>query len=181
MTPALPPFPPSGALPPNGALRRAKLTLRAATDGDLTFLRTLYDASRADELAGTAWPDAERARFLDSQFVLQHRHFVTVHPAGDFFVVERRGTAVGRLYLDRSAPVWRLVDIALSPSARGQGIGTVLLHWLQHAARAAGATGVELHVLRQNHRATRLYAAAGFVDAITASPTHRRMTWRIAG
>lgn len=123
------------------------------------------------------WPDPAKAQFVDSQFALQHRHFVAAHAGGDFLVVMRRGRSLGRLYLDRSRPVWRLVDIALLPEARGSGVGTALLRWLQHSARAT-ADGIDLHVLHANAGAARLYAAHGFVDAVHASATHRRMIWR---
>lgn len=158
-------------------LRRAMLALRPATMADVPFLSDVFAQTRADELAAVAWPAAAKAQFVASQFALQHRHFVTHFSRGDFLVVTRRGRPVGRLYIDRSPPTWRLIDIALAAPARGAGAGTALIRWLQRTARLAGADGIELQVLHANPAAARLYARLGFVEALSASPTHRRMTW----
>lgn len=166
------------ALPDREALRRIGVTLRCAVDADLAFLRALYIGTRADELARLAWTDAEKTAFGERQFVLQHRHFLAHHGGGDFLIVQHRGQRAGRLYLDRTSSMWRIVDIAIDPGLQCRGLGRALLRWVQHAARRGGAEGVDLHVARDNSRAARLYAALGFVEAITAYPTHRRMLWR---
>lgn len=145
---------------------------------DLRFLAALYAQTRAEELAPLPWPDAAKAAFAETQFALQHRHFLTHHAEADFLVVLRRGRTIGRLYLDRGTAIWRVVDIAIDVAAQGHGLGTALLRWTQRTARVAGAQGIDLHVARDNLRAARLYAALGFVEAIAASSTHRRMAWR---
>jgi ribosomal-protein-alanine N-acetyltransferase len=54
------------------------------------------------------------------------------------------------------------MTIAVAPQAQGQGLGTVLLHWLIAEARRAGAQHLMLEVRADNMVAQRLYSAAGF-------------------
>ncbi len=146
----------------------------------MAFLQRLYADLRADELAVVPWTDRAKAAFVASQFALQHRHFTTPGVANDFWIVEIDGRAAGRLYANREPPVWRLVDIALCPTVQNRGIGSTLLDWLKSIARLADATGIDLHVLITNRRATALYARHGFVVADGGSETHRRMIWRVS-
>ena len=58
-----------------------------------------------------------------------------------------------------------LIDgICVAPQARGQGIGTALLHALCDQAQARGYSGVRLDVIAANTRAQRLYRREGFVQ-----------------
>ncbi len=57
-----------------------------------------------------------------------------------------------------------LIDgLAVAPSARGQGVGTALLHAIFDEARRQGYTEVRLEVAGDNHRARALYERMGFV------------------
>jgi len=174
------PFPAATAALPEARLHAKGIALRPATDTDMPFLLKLYAASRANELAHVPWTDASKAAFVASQFALQHRHFTTPGIATDLWIVEIDSCAAGRLYANREPPVWRLVEIALCPSVRERGIGSMLLDWLKRTARLAGATGIDLHVLVTNPRAAALYARQGFVAADGGSETHRRMIWPVS-
>lgn len=171
-------FPIARLLPDTTTLRRCGLSLRAAGDSDLAGLRTLFATIRTSVFAHVTWDDASKSLFLDHQFLLQHQYFMTHHAGADFLVVRQRNRAIGRLYVDRTQPTWRIVDIAIAPPHQHRGLGSTLLRWIQRAAARTGADGVDLHVAHDNAGAARLYTALGFVDAITAVPTHRRMTWQ---
>jgi len=57
-----------------------------------------------------------------------------------------------------------LIDgLAVAPSARGQGVGTALLHAIFDEARRQGYAEVRLEVAGDNHRAQALYERMGFV------------------
>jgi len=57
-----------------------------------------------------------------------------------------------------------LIDgLAVAPSARGQGVGTALLHTIFDEARRQGYAEVRLEVAGDNHRARALYERMGFV------------------
>jgi GNAT superfamily N-acetyltransferase len=159
------------------------LSLRHPTDADWPFLQALFASFRAEEMALVAWPQAQKDAFLNDQFRLQHHHFVTYFSGADFWIVEcagqpDAGSPVGRFYLDRSTPLWRVVDIGFLPEVRGRGFGSVLLRWAQASARDAGAAGIDLHVVVVNARAQSLYRRLGFQPEGAAEGYHQRMVWR---
>lgn len=132
--------------------------------GDDAFMRRLYRSVREPELAQTSWPEAARQAFCDSQFDLQRRHYRTHYPCGHWGVIGWQGQDVGRLYLDLSPARWGLMDIALLPERRGQGLGGRILGWFLAQADAAGVP-CGLYV-EQHNPARRLYERLGFgVDA----------------
>lgn len=158
------------------------LSLRDAADADWPFLQALFASLRAEEMALLGWPQADLDALLADQCRLQHHHLVTHFAGADFWIVERADRAsthgpVGRFYLDRSTPLWRVVDIGFLPEARGQGCGAALLTWAQAAAVAAGAAGIDLHVAASNHRARALYQRLGFRTADDGDGHHLRMAW----
>lgn len=163
------------------ALRRRGITLRPATADDGAFLRRLYRDHRADEMHGMPWPEEAMQRFLDDQFDHQQAHFEKRFPDADFLIVlaaARRGPPqpIGRLYVDRSAQPWRLIDILLSPDHRNGGAGAELVGWLTGLTPA-----IDLHVALDNARAEALYRRLGFRNAFGALATHRRMIWTSEG
>ena len=72
--------------------------------------------------------------------------------------------------LDRPVePGSLLMDgIFVSESARGQGIGTLLLDAIKRKARALGSSNVRLDVIDSNTRARALYMRQGFVAVETS-------------
>jgi RimJ/RimL family protein N-acetyltransferase len=155
------------------------------TDADQPLLLALYSAFRADEMARAPWPEPQKQAFLAEQFRLQHHHFTTHFPYADFWVIERAppgrvggaAEAIGRLYVDRSRPLWRIIDLGLFPTERGRGVGAALLEWLQAGARVAGAQGCDLNVMIANPRAQALYRRLGF-EVTSEAGGYRHMIWR---
>lgn len=134
--------------------------LRPETGDDLPFLRELYAGTREAELAAVPWPDAEKRAFLHQQFEAQRRYYRQQMPDAAFDIIEVDGDRAGRLYVDRRDDELRLVDIALLPDWRGQGIGTGLLRELMAEAGARDAP-LRIHV-EKNNPAYRLYRRLGF-------------------
>jgi len=160
------------------ALHARGISLRAARNADLPWLRDLYASTRSAELAAVPWPEAAKRAFLDQQFALQHAHYLRHFADADFLIVETAQAPLGRLYLQRGAAQHVLVDISLLPAWRGQGVGTALIAQAQALAATAGCP-LSLHVLHANPEAQRLYARLGFA-AGDASATHLQMHWRAA-
>ena len=77
-----------------------------------------------------------------------------------FEVILVEGELAGRLYVHRSRSEIRIVDIALLPEHRGNGVGTRLLEDLLAEGDADGKS-VTIHVERMNP-ALRLYERLGF-------------------
>jgi ribosomal protein S18 acetylase RimI-like enzyme len=151
------------------------VALRPATDADRAFLLALYASTRDDELSQVAWPEGQREAFVQMQFDLQDTQYRRNNPEGTFDVVEIDGTPAGRLYVDRRADDIRIVDIALLPEFRGDGIGSRLIGEVLAEARASGRT-VSIHVEVHNP-AARLYERLGFV-AVSEQGVYRLMAWR---
>jgi ribosomal protein S18 acetylase RimI-like enzyme len=139
--------------------------IRGRTHSDLPFLSRLYASTRQDEMRLVDWTGAQKAAFLQDQFEKQHRHYLEHYPRAQWLVIEREGTPVGRIYLERTSAEIRLMDVALLPAVRGQGVGSALMHALLAAGDQAGLP-VSLHVEPFNP-AMRLYRRLGFDDVET--------------
>ena len=138
------------------------ITLREALPSDETLLRRLYRSSREPEMSVVAWPEEQKAAFCDSQFALQDRFYREHYEGMQMLVIERDAVPVGRLYLHSTAAELTLMDITLEPGARGQGLGTALIEWLQHEA-VTRAKAITLHVEMYN-RARNMYRRLGFEE-----------------
>jgi ribosomal protein S18 acetylase RimI-like enzyme len=140
--------------------------LRPARPDDEPFLFRLYAATREPEFPG--WSSSE----LESLLGMQHRARKASHaaryPSATDHIVERDGIPVGRLHVDRSGEALVLVDVALLPEARGQGIGGRILRDLLAEAGQAGRP-VRLHV-EQGNPARRFYARSGFREKENRGP-----------
>ena len=136
------------------------ISLRPACKGDEGFLRFVYAESRREELDQVVWPDGAREEFLCSQFDAQATHYLTHYPEAEFLIIEQDGNPAGRLYVRRSQPEIRIMDIALLPEFRGKGIGRALLQQLIDEGQAS-ARDVTIHVEKFNP-ALRLYERLGF-------------------
>jgi ribosomal protein S18 acetylase RimI-like enzyme len=159
----------------DAAVLPAGVSLRSMTDADLPFLERVYGSTREAELAQTDWSDVQKAQFIAFQFHAQHQHYTTHYHGAQFFVIERDGIPVGRLYLHWREDELRIVDIALLPDARGAGIGGSLLGALMAQAAAQGK-GVSIHVEQMNP-AMRLYERLGF-RRIGEHGIYHLMQWR---
>jgi GNAT superfamily N-acetyltransferase len=154
------PGPQAFALP--AALSARGFALRTETEADLGFLMRLYASTREDELAPLPWSAEQKTAFLVQQFQAQRRQYRETIDGCAFDVIEHQSEPVGRLYLQPRPSHLHLVDIALLPVWRGQGIGAGILGALQAAARTS-ARGVCAFV-EQSNPARRLYRRLGFTE-----------------
>ena len=87
-------------------------------EADLPLLFQIYASTRETELAMVPWTDEQKHQFLVMQFHCQHTDYHQNYPDCAFDIVELDGQPVGRLYLDRRADEFRIVDIAILPPFR---------------------------------------------------------------
>jgi ribosomal protein S18 acetylase RimI-like enzyme len=139
---------------------RAGCTFRRIAQIDLPFLARVYASTRAEELAAAPWTEQEKSAFLEAQFEAQHAHYQKYYPDADWLVVAHQAEDIGRLYLERWPTQHRIIDIALLPEHRGNGLGEALLRDLMDEAAAAGKA-VSIHVEKLNP-AMRLYRRLNF-------------------
>jgi GNAT superfamily N-acetyltransferase len=147
---------------PLAALPDLLLPLRAREpgNGDADFLAHLYASTRMDLHSMTADP-AFVASLIAMQQRFQAAGYRNDFPGASYLLLERDGAPCGRMVVDAGPQALRLVDIALLPDARGQGLGSHILGALQHCAARAGLP-LTLAVHHGNARAHRLYLALGF-------------------
>lgn len=88
------------------------------------------------------------------------------------------GTPVGMIWLQAShhpvteIPDFLVVNLAVEPAVRGQGVGKRLLETAQAYCTAEGVQRLRLFVSATNAAALELYTAMGFVEQT------REMVWR---
>jgi GNAT superfamily N-acetyltransferase len=111
-------------------------------------------------LVGVDWGPEQTQAFLRQQFSAQHQWYTTQYDNASFHVVVVDGQPAGRLYVARWPEEIRIIDIALLPAYRGQGVGSALLAELIAEAATAGKP-LTIHVERFNP-ALRLYLRLGF-------------------
>jgi ribosomal protein S18 acetylase RimI-like enzyme len=109
------------------------------------------------------WSPAEKEAFLRMQFHAQSTWYREQYEGATFDVIVVDGEPAGRLYVRRGAEEIRIIDIALLPEHRGNGVGTSLLRDLLAEADASGKS-TTIHVEKHNP-ALRLYERLGFAVA----------------
>lgn len=155
-----------------GAVRFA---LRPEVETDKPFRLALFRTSRGPGWDQLPLPADMLARMMEQQFHAQTQGYRAAYPRARLEIVMVDGEPVGRLATDRDAEAVRLIDIAVIPERRGQGIGRAILRALMDEAAAAG-TSVTLQVARDNLGAQRLYHRLGFALS-AADETHLSLCW----
>ncbi len=161
--------------PPLRAAARLGVSYRPSTEADQPFLALVYASTRVEEVAQTGWPLEMQHQFLAHQADAQHRHYREHYPNAEWLVIERGGEPVGRLFIEEWPSQIRLIDIALLPAARGDGVGGAILADLMEMA-AAAAKPLSIHVER-NNPAMRLYLRLGFAK-IDEHGVYDLMEWQ---
>jgi GNAT superfamily N-acetyltransferase len=136
------------------------ISFRLIGADDITFLYRVYASTREEELAAAGWSAVQKEAFLMMQFKAQHNYYQEYYPGAAFLVIVREEQPIGRLYLNRGPKELRIVDIALLPEYRHQGIGTTILEAILSEGQRLGLP-VSIHVERFNP-ALRLYSRLGF-------------------
>ncbi|HSE12940.1 MAG TPA: GNAT family N-acetyltransferase [Rudaea sp.] len=138
----------------------SRVGFRPIAEADRAFLAELYASTRVEELAPLPWPDAAKSAFLNQQFTAQHTYYHQIYPDADYLLILRNEERIGRVYVHRSPGRISVIDIALLPEHRGQGIGSALFAELIDEARV-NSCEIDLHVEPSNP-AQRLYLRLGF-------------------
>ena len=154
----------------------AEISFRPIRPADERFLSQLYASTRAEEVAQVPhWTDEQRVEFLEMQFQAQHKFYSEQFTEAEFSIIRHRGRSVGRLYIDHRDDEIRLIDIALMPDVRRQGIGGALMRQILTQGQEASKP-VRIHV-EKNNPALRLYRRLGFED-IEDQGVYYLMEWK---
>lgn len=154
-----------------------QISLSPVGSSDEQFLYQTFASTRAAEMALTGWNTEQQETFLRMQYQAQRSWYRVQCPDAEYWVICCGETAVGRLIIDRTPEQIHVVDIALLPEFRKQGIGSTLMKAImKEAAQAAKAVG--LYVERFNP-ALSWYERLGFRVA-GSGPIYFEMVWRAA-
>ena len=137
-----------------------KITLRPVQESDNEFLLKVYGSTREQEMAQVPWTAEQKQQFVRMQWEAQRNHYAAQHPKATHEIICVEGTAVGRLYLDRSGDNFHILDITLLPEHRNRGAGSFLLRQIMAEAKEAGKP-VTIYVETFNP-SLRLFQRLGF-------------------
>jgi DNA-binding MarR family transcriptional regulator/N-acetylglutamate synthase-like GNAT family acetyltransferase len=159
---------------------RPDVTLRAPAPGDFGWViernGALYAGEHGFDSSYEALVASIVAQYLD-------KHDPAVERA---WIAELRGERVGAIFCvrkDDTTAKLRLLHV--EPSARGAGVGTLLVDECVHFARSSGYRAMELWTVSLLTPARRIYQRAGFqlVDEETGPRFGRELTgqtWRLS-
>ncbi|MEM8778343.1 MAG: GNAT family N-acetyltransferase [Cyanobacteria bacterium P01_G01_bin.49] len=155
-------------------LESVSLTYRNAAPEDESFLFKLYTSTRTEELDAWGWNTQQHEAFLKMQFQAQQISYRNQFPNSNYQIILIQKLAVGAMLVIRKEAEIHLVDLALLPEYRDQGIGTFLLQNLLIEA-AQTRKPVRLQVIQVN-RAFQLYQRLGF-STVGNNGIHFAMEW----
>ena len=137
-----------------------RIELRPAVPEDAPFLLTVYASTREAELRLVPWSDEEKASFVQMQIDAQKSYYEANYLGAEFDLIIMNGEPAGRLYTHRTEEEIRVMDIAILPGFRNQGVGSTLLREIQHQAGVEGRkVGIHVEVFNP---AIKLYERLGF-------------------
>lgn len=157
------------------------IRLRPIEGSDLTFLGQVYASTRTEEMKRVPNWSAEMINaFLESQFQLQHEYYQKNYTGGNFWVIEKKGKSIGRLYIHENfqARGVRIIDITLLPAWRSQGIGQSILRDIMREATALNRP-LTIHVESFNP-AMQLYKKLGFQKISETNGVYHLLEWKSA-
>ena len=153
----------------------SNIQFRELEESDMEFLQELYATTRAAELAMLPWSDEQKNEFVQMQFEAQHGFYQEQFADSEFWILERAGLKLGRLYLDRRENEFRIVDISLMPNFQGMGLGSQILKAVMADAQSQQLP-VTIHV-EKNNPAMKLYKRLGF-ELIEDQGVYDLMQWK---
>lgn len=138
-------------------------TANLADPTDRQLLVSLTDAYARDAMGGGVGFSATRQQQLANA--------LASHPALFALIAEQDGHAVGHALCVLgfssfyAAAVCNVHDLSVMSSARGQGLGRLLMQGIEAAARERDCAKITLEVREDNHVGRKLYASTGFAQS----------------
>lgn len=146
---------------------------RRAVPDDEPFIRQVFFAVRAPEFAPAGMSPEQLGLFLTQQYNAMRSYYAQEFPATVYWILESDGYPIGfEAVLD--ADELHLIDLALLPEARNQGIGTARMKRMQ--AMAANAGKDIILCVEIFNPAQRLYDRLGF-QVEGEQGLYRTMRW----
>ena len=119
-------------------VRAEQIRLRTVVPADDSFILSVYASTRTDELQQVPWTAEQKEAFVKMQFASQKQHYAASYPQASHDLICVDETEAGRIYLDRGAENFHILDVTILPQYRNQGIGGVVLRRLLDEAGQSG-------------------------------------------
>ena len=147
------------------------VTIRRVRTSDTNFILHLLPSLADPELPH--WRDPEAMLDIDKKIIKAEIEGDNQDSA--IFIAEDTETQepLGFIYLEvgtdyyHPAPHGHIADIIVDPSARGRGIGKLLMKKAEEWTKECGYSLLTLNVFNDNEKARKLYAALGFKPDMT--------------
>lgn len=160
----------------DGRAALVRYVRREETSDDASFVFELFLSTTSPSTAFAGLSPSEQERIRETEYDLQRQTIEAVFPTARAEIIEVDGEPAGELIVDHGRDRIRLIDIALLPRYRGEGIGGDLVRSLCDEA-AARRLPLELAVATENVAARRLYDRLGFRET-SADSLFVEMVWR---
>ena len=126
---------------------------RPAGPDDMGFLLDTFAITREHDLGLQGIDPGLREALVDMQFKAQQGHYTQAYPGCKPWVIEQSGRKLGQMWLFLDSrpddPGLRLMDLAVLPAYRHQGVATACLQALLRLTEHLGWP-MHLHVLANN-------------------------------
>jgi ribosomal protein S18 acetylase RimI-like enzyme len=152
------------------------LLLRPERDEDRGFRYRLFCQSRLPEWYSAGLDPALFEQLMQHQFTAQTVSYAAQFPKARFDIIEIEGEDIGRIVVNRPDHQIHIVDQAIVPERRNQGIGTSIMRALQDEAARSGVP-MRLKVASTNDPSMRLYLRLGFTP-IASNEAYVELEWR---
>ena len=149
--------------------------LQPATYLDQSLLFRLFAEQRAQIFVAAGLDERQINVTLQSQFKFRSRSHLLLHPSAEHrILVTNAGERIGRVLIDWTEGMGRLVDFAILQTHQGLGIGTSTV---ERCLDEADRLGCPLQLtVDHGSRAQNLYARMGFT-VIEETPLQRQMEY----
>ena len=149
------------------------LGLRRAGPDDEAFQYALFASHRALVFAPAGLPGPALEMLLAQQFRAREQSYRARYPAARRFVVTRADERIGALIVDEAPDAAHIVDIALLPAWRAQGVGAALLCALMRDYASVSAMADV-----GNAASRRMFAGLGFAERLLEDGVNVGLAWR---
>jgi ribosomal protein S18 acetylase RimI-like enzyme len=150
--------------------------LRPERNDDWNFRYLLFCNSRPPEWDHVQLDPALREQLMRHQFQAQTMTYAARFPHARFDIIELTDERIGRIVVNRPGDVIHVVDQAIIPPLRNQGIGTAIMRALMQEGTESDLP-VRLKVADANDPSLRFYVNLGFVP-IQEIPAYIEIEWR---
>ncbi|GLS20277.1 hypothetical protein GCM10007874_32940 [Labrys miyagiensis] len=152
------------------------VSLRRADETDAPFLFDLFRGHTGSRLRMGGLPEDVIEQLVAMQYRARVQSYRDRFPDACWSVIEAAGVPIGELIVTGEPGALYVVDIALNPGHRQQGIGSALMRTVMAAGAARG--GVRAMVAANNEASLRMFRRLGFSETNDEDGVYLELQWQ---